>query len=231
MDALGDRMKKYEAAASHKLVPRTPVIIRCDGRSFHSYTRGFEKPFSSKLIEAMVKTASIAAKEMMGFRAAYIQSDEMSFLITDYEKLTSQGWFDYKVNKINSVTASLVSVNFNDIMRRLGFTDKLAYFDCRCFNVPRDDVANCFYWRKKDWERNSLSMYCQKYFSHKMLMNKNREAKHEMLYGMGKNWATDCSDVEKNGTFLVKGESGDILSFTNVGTSFDDVNNIIKDLI
>ena len=44
-----------------------------------------------------------------------------------------------------------------------------AYFDSRVFNVPREEVTNCVYWRQKDAERNSINSLAQSLFSHKSL--------------------------------------------------------------
>lgn len=202
-DSLGDRMKQnYENPSRFYLTHRTPVIIRIDGRAFHTFTRNFEKPFSIRFIDAMVVAAMTVAGEMQGFKLGYIQSDEASFLLTDYDNLQTQPWFGYNKSKLESVSASIMTAAFARCMRLVGVTD-LATFDARAFNIPEAEVANYFLWRAKDWARNSISMYAQAHFSHKELQGMNSAAMHEMLHGIGRNWAFDLMDDEKNGTFLM----------------------------
>jgi tRNA(His) 5'-end guanylyltransferase len=186
---------------------RMPVMIRVDGRAFHTFTKGIGKPFCKGLIDAMVRAACDVAGEMQGFKVGYVQSDEATFCLTDYGTLETQGWFDYDLSKMVSISAAMMSVAF---VRHYGTMDLSSYrhpfvypvFDSRAFTVPPDDVVNAFLWRAKDWERNSLQMYARAFFSHKQLLNKGHAEIHEMLYGIGKNWATDLTDQERNGTFI-----------------------------
>lgn len=207
-DSLGDRMKKYEAVYRPLLTPRSCVIIRVDGQHFSSYTKGCDRPFDSRIVGGMQYAASKVAHEIAGFKLAYIQSDEASFLMTDFDTNDTQGWFDYNLSKLITIAASHMTANFNQFVQTMAsrpITNKLATFDARAFVVPQMDVANYFLWRAKDWERNSLSMYAQSHFSHKELMGKKRADKHEMLHGKGKNWATDLDDQLRNGTFIARG--------------------------
>ena len=113
-DLLGNRMKdNYENRYRFSLTRRTPVIIRIDGKAFHTYTRGFEKPWDTILINTMLDTAWYLCTEIMGCKLAYIQSDEISLLLTDYDKLTSEAWFNNNLQKICSVSASMATMAFN----------------------------------------------------------------------------------------------------------------------
>ena len=197
-DSLGDRIKRYEAAHHYQLTPRMPVMIRVDGRAFHTVTRHCMRPFDPDLHHHMVYAAIEVAKDMQGFKIGYVQSDEATFCCHDYDKLNSEGWFGYDFAKMVSISASLMSVHFCDI-REQGPT----VFDSRAFNVPREDVANAFLWRAKDWERNSIQMFARAYFSHKELEGKKIPDMHEMLHEKGLNWATDTEDWQRNGTFIV----------------------------
>jgi len=199
-DSLGDRIKRYERAGQFHYPPRQPLIIRVDGRAFHTFTRGFDKPFDHYLMEAMVYAMEKTAKDMMGFKLAYHQSDEVTFLLTDYDRLTTQGWFDYEVNKVVSLAASTFTAWF---ARMFSAKFGVATFDARAFTVPAEDVPNVFIWRQRDWERNSVSMLAQAHFSHKELHGKKVPDMHDMLHGIGINWA-DLSLAEKNGTFLLR---------------------------
>ena len=199
-DSQGDRMKRYEEAFRHQLPPRQPLIIRVDGRAFHTYTRDMVKPFDPILMEAMVYATRKTADDMQGFKLAYTQSDEATFLITDFDKLDSQGWFGYELNKVVSLSASLFTAHFNWCMGG----DRIATFDSRAFVVPLEDVPNVFTWRQKDWFRNSISMLAQAHFSHKQLHGKKTSDMHDMLHDKGINWATDLTEQQKNGTFVRK---------------------------
>ena len=194
---LGNRMKEYEVVSQTKLTRRSNVIIRIDGKAFHTFTRGCKKPFDEDLINAFVETSKLVASEIQGFKLFYHQSDEVSFLLQDFDTLETDAWFDNKVQKIVSVTASLFTGYFNASYK----SKKIAFFDARCFVVPPEEVANYFLWRCQDWERNSLQMYARANFSTKELHLKKRDDMHEMLHSVGKNWTTDLSDQEKNGTF------------------------------
>lgn len=202
-DSIGNRMKEnYENRYRSSLTRRTPVIMRLDGRAFHTLTRGCFRPFDVRFSEVMINTASILCAGIQGAKCAYIQSDEISILITDFDKLTTEAWFDYNIQKMTSVSAGMASSYFTVAWRKEGLSPG-AYpvFDSRVFNVPSEEVCNYFIWRQQDWIRNSLQMLCQSYFSPKQLHGKNQAAMHEMLYSIGTNWA-NLSDKWKNGVFI-----------------------------
>lgn len=200
MGDLGDRMKRYERACEHRLTPRSPVIVRVDGRAFHSFTRGCDRPFDLGIVNAMVRAAGAVAADMQGFRVGYVQSDEASFLITDTSSLEAQPWFDYDQAKVISIAASLMTAHFNKAYLHDG---RLAIFDARAFTVPVDDAPNYFVWRMRDWERNSVQMLAHANFSHKQLHQKKVPDMHEMLHGQGINWA-DLPPQLRNGTVIRK---------------------------
>ena len=188
-DALGDRMKTYEEVTKTKLVRRMPVIIRLDGKAFHSFTRGFRKPFDKLLMKTMHATMKYLCENIQGCVLGYTQSDEITLVLVDYAKLESCAWFDNEVQKMVSISSSMATFAFNkyfneyyleQLAEKGGETDdydlvydkarrKGALFDSRVFNVPREDVTNCVYWRQKDAERNSVSALAQSLFSHKSL--------------------------------------------------------------
>ncbi|MHB8600882.1 MAG: tRNA(His) guanylyltransferase Thg1 family protein [Ktedonobacteraceae bacterium] len=201
MSTIGDRIKRYEQTSNLSLLPRSPLFIRIDGKSFHTYTRGCNKPFDQNLIDAMVTSAQKTAKEMSGFVAAYIQSDECTFMLEDYDTFETQGWFNYELNKVVSVSASAFTAYFNEAYRDTN--PKPALFDSRAFTVPIDDAPNVFIWRQRDWERNSIQMLARAHFSHRECEHKKVPELHEMLYTKGVNWA-NLDDQLKNGTFLLR---------------------------
>ena len=217
-DSLGDRMKKfYEDRNRTYLARRTPVIIRVDGKAFHTLTRKAEKPFDFDFIEKTVCAAERTANHIQGFKLGYVQSDEASFLLTDFDELNTEAWFDYNVQKLCSVTAAMMTYQFNRNRPDSIPKDGLAVFDARCFNIPKEEVSNYFLWRAKDWERNSVSMFARAFFSDKELHGKGRADMHEMLFQKGQNWA-DLPPRAKNGTFF-----GTFWERFNIQATYDSI--------
>jgi tRNA(His) 5'-end guanylyltransferase len=188
-DEFANRMKGYESKARTRLEPKTPVIGRIDGKAFHTLTRGMERPWDIRLQKSMWVATKHLCKNLQGCKLAYWQSDEVSVLLTDYEKETSQGWFDYKVEKMCSVGASLFTSAFLAAMMNY-FPDResdlrngkgLPAFDARFFSIPKDEVTNYFIWRQKDAIRNSVQMLARAHFSHKDCANKDNVALKAML--------------------------------------------------
>lgn len=206
-DNLGNRIKGYEEVAKYKLLRRTPVLIRVDGRAFHTFTKNAKKPFDKNVIDAMIYATEMTAKEMSGFELAYVQSDEATFLLQDYATLSTQPWFDYEVNKLVSITASAFTAYFNSYwFNYFSSTDgetKFAMFDARAFNMPYDDTPNAFIWRQQDWIRNSVQMKARAHFTHKHLENVSVEEIKQELYNIGVPWES-LTDTEKYGTFITK---------------------------
>ena len=105
--------ENYENRAKTQLLRRTPVIIRLDGKAFHTFTKGFEKPFDKTMVEAMQATMLALCKEIQGCVLGYTQSDEITLILTDYTNLETSAWFNYDVQKICSVSASIATLIFN----------------------------------------------------------------------------------------------------------------------
>ena len=219
---LGDRMKaNYENRYRTYLTRRTPVIMRLDGKTFHTVTKGCERPFDSDLRACMVIAAKSVLREVQGAQCAYLQSDEINILVVDYKKLDTEAWFDYNIQKMSSIAASVCSVAFSKAF------GKTAHLDCRVFNIPEAEACNYFVWRQQDWVRNSLFMFASSFFSHKELHKKNRSDIHEMLHEIGENWA-DLHSVWKNGTLIRRlPEAWDAVS----SPIFTENREVIEDLM
>lgn len=113
-DELGNRMKEYyENIPKTKLMRRCPVALRIDGKSFHTFTRGFQKPFDSVLMKSMQQTMEYLCKNIQGCVFGYAQSDEITLILIDYQTLTTDAWFGYEVQKLCSVSASMATMAFN----------------------------------------------------------------------------------------------------------------------
>lgn len=234
MKSLGDRMKAHESVAKHKLMKKIPVIVRVDGKAFHTLTRDLDKPFDDDLIKSMTNMGFDLAKEMQGFKLGYVASDEASFLLSDLDSINTEAWFDYKIDKINSVSAAYATLYFN---KHFQFQAKVkeqsvkeGVFDCRCFNIPKEDVANYFLWRARDWERNSLQMYARSVFSHKELHGKGHSEIHDMLHKKEKNWATDLALQQKNGSWIHQRDE-DMWARFNVSPSYAEISALVDPLL
>jgi tRNA(His) guanylyltransferase len=228
-DDLGDRMKgNYEDRTRYLLPRRTYTILRLDGKAFHTYTKGLKKPFDGELFEDIDAAIIAMMPQIQGAVLAYTQSDEISILLCDFAQPTTSAWFDGNLQKVCSVSASIMTAEFNKLrwkrvyemerannmemslqdrqIMKLNFPKlDTAYFDARVFTIAdRIEVMNYFIWRNQDCSRNSVSMVAQSFFSHKELQGKSTPAMHDMLHGIGKNWATDYTDGEKNGRLIVK---------------------------
>lgn len=213
-DSLGDRMKKYEYITRTHLVPRMPVIIRIDGKAFHTFTKGFKKPFDDVLVKTMQETMKYLCENIQGCVLGYTQSDEITLILVDYKKLETCSWFDYNIQKCASVAASMATMAFNKyfpemIEKVLGefffetetdddeayanalikAMERGAMFDARCFNVPKEEVCNNILWRQNDATRNSIEMVGHANFSQKQLHKKNcKEIQDMLVLQRGINW-------------------------------------------
>lgn len=213
MKSLGDRMKEfYENRTRYYLPRRTYSIIRIDGKAFHTYTKGLNRPFDLRFVEDMDKTAIYLCKKIQGAKFAYVQSDEISLLLTDFDNLTTNAWFEGEIRKICSISASLATAKFNQL-RFLGeFNDtggidsniKIAAFDSRVFTIPHNiEVENYFIWRQQDATRNSIAAVAQSQYSHKELHKKNTSRMQEMIFKKGINW-NDYNSKLKRGRIILK---------------------------
>lgn len=208
-----------------------PVIIRIDGRAFHTFTKGFKRPFDEVLIKSMQDTMKYLCENIQNCVLGYHQSDEITLLLVDYKELNTSPWFDNEVQKICSITASMATMTFNknfftnsmEYIKVLPLEtdqekeyyrlmcevyskadDKGAMFDARCFNIPKEEVTNNIYWRQLDATRNSIQMVGQAHFSHRELQNKNCNEIQDMLFTQkGINW-NDFDTYLKRGSCCVK---------------------------
>ena len=230
--ALAKRMKKYyEEVPKTRLIRRMPVCIRLDGKAFHTFLKGFKKPFDDIFIKTMQDTMRYLCQNIQGCVLGYSQSDEISLILIDYQKLTTSAWFDYNVQKICSVSSSMATLAFNKLLKNnvdeyrfskwdgilkyedreneyiktlLRAVDEGAMFDSRCFNVPKEEVANLIFWRQFDASNNSVQMVGQAYFTQEELNNKNTNQIQDMLMTQkGINW-NDYPIYQKRGSCCIK---------------------------
>ena len=234
-DDLGNRMKTfYEQIPKTKLMRRTPVIIRIDGKAFHTFTEKFKRPFDDVLIKTMQETAKYLCENVQGCSLAYTQSDEISLLLIDYLRFETFAWFDYEVQKMCSISASIATMEFNRRFRNnvdewvisgeiqeesdsytigqlyklqdayIEAEEKGAMFDARVFNIPREEVTNYFYWRQLDASRNSIQMVGQANFSHNELQYKSCNDIQDMLMTQKGINWNDFPTYQKRGSCVVR---------------------------
>lgn len=215
-DNLGDRMKKYEYVTRTHLTPRTPAIIRVDGKAFHTFTRGFDKPFDEVFSKSMQDTMKYLCENIQGCVLGYTQSDEITLVLIDYKELDSQGWFDYNIQKCVSVAASMATLAFNrafKINAEALAGDKAIYdkalesgamFDARIFNIPKEEVTNCVLWRQNDASRNSVQMVGFANFPQKQMQGKScSEVQDMLMLEKGINW-NDFPAKYKRGSCCIR---------------------------
>lgn len=241
---LGDRMKNnYENISRYYLTRRAPVIIRIDGKAFHTFTRGLKRPFDDILVKTMQETMKYLCENIQGCVLGYTQSDEISLVLVDYAELTTDAWFGNNLQKMCSVSASMATLAFNKAFtrnilkqsKRL-YTEHLdgkdasyietleiamnkgAMFDSRVFTIPKEEVCNYMLWRQQDATRNSILSVGQANFSHKDLHGKSCNNIQDMLMTQkGINW-NDYATTLKRGSCCIKVDDG--------LTAYDEVGNI-----
>lgn len=206
-ESLDDRMKEYyENRAKTYLLRRTPVIVRIDGRAFHTLTKRFQKPFDTNFAAAMWYTMESLCKEISGCVFGYTQSDEITLILCDYQTKQTDAFFDYAVQKVSSVCAGLATMYFNKYFNSIiqsqinlrsdvsSYLDKngeilTGSFDARCFNIPKEEVVNNIIWRQNDASKNSVQMLARSLFSHKELQKLNtNQLQDKMMIEKGINW-------------------------------------------
>ena len=202
-------------------------------RAGHSFTKGFERPFDEVFIKSMQETAKYLCENIQNCKLSYQQSDEITLLLVDYDKLNTDCFFDYRVDKLCSIAASMATMAFNKFFEKyvdeyrfskwdgvskyedgtwgyiqtlLNAVDKGAMFDARCFNIPKEEVTNLLYWRQDDAAKNSIQMVGRAFFSHKELHKKSRNDIQDMLMTQkGINW-NDFPTYQKRGSCCIKTE-------------------------
>ena len=222
-DSLGDRMKEYEYVTRNYLTRKLPVIVRLDGKAFHSFTRGLKKPFDEIFVKSMQDTMKYLCENVQGCVLGYCQSDEITLVLVDYQSREASAWFDNNIQKMVSVSASMATLAFNNAfwdnmaeyintnqINDMNFIEMMykklwaAMFDSRVFTLPKEEVVNCLIWRQQDATRNSIQSVGQANFSHTQLHGKNCSDIQDMLMlEKGINW-NDYPTHLKRGSCCIK---------------------------
>ena len=228
--SLGNRMKGYESSPKIFLTRRMPVIIRLDGKAFHSFTKTLDKPYDVDFKTLMMETAKYLVENIMGCKLAYVQSDEISLLLVDYNRIESEAWYSNNLQKMVSVSSSMATAIFNKLLNDSEVFPKeklekirqsFALFDSRAFCLPREEVNNYFLWRQNDATRNSVQGLGQANFSHKTMQGKNNNQVQEMLITeKGINW-NDIEPYFKRGGCVYRGVEVERRNVEVPNTKFD----------
>lgn len=224
-DSMGDRFKDYEEVFQTTVPKRVPKILRLDGKAFHTFLKGAKQPYDESISLCMIEGIKAVMQEIGGICVfCYTQSDEATFVINDYLDIHTESWFSNRVQKIVSVSASLMSVAFTQAYNLMHDTSKMAVFDGRLFIVPESEINNAILWRQFDATKNSVQSYARSFFSHKSLHKlTNAQMQEKMMTEKGFNW-NDAPTWTKRG-IIVKREQGklvvdmDIPQF-NVNTTY-----------
>lgn len=204
---LGDRMKQYEGVTKSHLMAKTPAIIRIDGKAFHTWTRGLDRPFDKNFYALMSMTAFKLVNAIQGAVFAYGQSDEISILLKDYDQIRTDAWFKGSVQKIASVSASMATGYFNELVNHSDLDKPIAFFDARVFTIPMHEVVNYFIWRQEDCTRNSIQSTGQAYLGHKKCHGLKNQEVVDTLRTMDEpvDWYHDIAPVYRYGYAYTRG--------------------------
>lgn len=217
---LEDKCLYYRDIADYRLLPKTYVIVMLDGRSFSKLIKKrFERPFDDKFINYMNETALYLCRNVGNCKLAYVQSDEISLVLSDMDNPTQDTFFGYRLCKLQSIIASMASVKFNHLvtmdllstpcsqsdMIEMVRQQKLIEFDCRAWNVPNTyDMVAWFLYRQNDCIKNSKQQAAQTYLSHNELNNKHTDEQIKLLLEKeGIDW-NEYPDRMKYGRFIYK---------------------------
>ena len=227
--SLEDKCLYYRGLSDYKLLPNSYVIVMLDGRSFsHMIKNKFQKPFDRIFIDMMNETAKYVCKNVQGAKFAYVQSDEISIVLTDFDTPTTDAFFGNRLCKLQSIIASLATSKFNQLMMTKLFDNlvdeygntpllsceyvmerisngQIYQFDCKAWNVPTyNDVFAWLLYRQIDCIRNSKQQTAQTYLSHKELMKRNTDEQVALLKERKDIDWNEFDDDLKFGRFIYK---------------------------
>ena len=220
---LEDKCRYYQGLSDYRLMPNSYVIVHCDGRSFSKLIKNrYEKPFDDDFIEIMNETARFLCKEVQGCKGAFVQSDEISLLLTDLDGEFNSGtiFFEGRLCKMQSIIASLATGKFNQLqmasladtpcsntdLKQMMLDYKPVLFDCKAWSVGSDfNEAFCwFLYRQIDCIRNSKQQFCQTYLPHKNLLRLDTDKQVEITANESGNDWNLIPDDKKYGRFIIK---------------------------
>lgn len=201
-ECLGDRMKSYESVHTEtSLVPKIPVYVRIDGRSFHTFTRGLVKPFDPDFAWTMKEVTKHLHDKTNAF-ISYVQSDEISLCYLEPSKMP----FETRLFKLESVLAGMASAAFCVYGSKTKLKDRIEkfipHFDCRVCQMPLEEIPNMLLFREHDCLKNAITLVALEHFSNKQIHKKNGDEKIEMLKSIGVNFNKDIDEDFRYGSWF-----------------------------
>ena len=202
-ESLGDRMKSYEMVHTQiSLVPGIPVYVRIDGRAFHTFTRGLQKPFDPDFAWTMKEVTKHLHDKTNAF-ISYVQSDEISLCYLEPSKMP----FETRLFKLESVLAGMASAAFCVYGSKTKLKDRIEkmipHFDCRVCQMPLKEIPNMLLFRERDCLKNAITLVALEHFSNKQIHKKNSDEKIEMLLKeAGVDFAKDIDEDFRVGSWF-----------------------------
>jgi tRNA(His) guanylyltransferase len=211
---LGDRMKENENITRYYLPKRCYTMIRLDGSHFHTFTQNMVKPFDDRLVKAMIATTKYLCGRIQGCKIGYVQSDEITLCLTDFDNMETISWFNGNIQKIVSTSASMAStflyaylLHYTDLYFQEKDIKDIPTFDSRVWTLSdKWEVFNTFLWRQQDCTRNCIQSIARSLAPHKECMNKNCSQLQDLIHEKNNNF-NDYSINLKRGTFIYKEDS------------------------
>ena len=200
--SLGDKMNEFETVHTQpSLVPGIPVYVRIDGRAFHTFTRGLQKPFDPDFAWTMKETTKHLHDKTNAF-ISYVQSDEISLCYLEPSKMP----FETRLFKLESVLAGMASAAFCVYGSKTRLQDRIEkfipHFVCRVCQMPIDEIANMLLFREHDCLKNAITLVALEHFSNKQIHKKNGDEKIEMLAGVGVDFNKDIDEDFRHGVWF-----------------------------
>jgi tRNA(His) guanylyltransferase len=214
-------------------------VVRLDGRAFHTYCKGLARPFDAQFMADMDAVAIAVMGELGGVRLAYIQSDEISLVLTDWRNPASQDTsldvatqfpFNGKVQKLVSVAAAAAATHLN-LLRHGVHTDKVGLFDARAFSIPtRAETVQYLSWRQRDAQINATSMAASAHFTHRELNGVSTAGRREMLSAIG--FDVDMMPAEfRNGRVIVRELRPDTVTYRHKVTGQRHTADVLRTVL
>lgn len=217
---LKESMTALRNATDYRLPLKQYTMISIDGHSFSKLIKNkYEKPFDDKFINIMNEVAIYICKHVEGCKFAYAQSDEITFVLTDFDTETTCAYFGNRLTKLLSIIPSMASAKFNQLvitdlcdtpcsnsdLKQMILDIKLADFDCKAWGLSSfNDVYAYYLWRQIDCIRNSKQQTAQTWLSHNQLKGLDTDEQIKLLFNKKSIDWNKFEDYKKFGRFIYK---------------------------
>jgi len=162
LNTLRERVESFSDLADTKLMPKLPVIVMLNGRSFKKTTSLLQKPFCPIFAEAMCAVMIKLAQEIDGTTFVYSFNDEIVLVARNDQTVETGAWYNNRIQKIVSIAASIATYEFNRIAKINGmqiFADPI--FSAQTFVTPNvTEAINVLIAKQQQAFHNALSMAC-----------------------------------------------------------------------